>query len=69
MVGLARPHSDLNHDQVSFLNPTYFHECHRFDLHFYFESEPFFETLDSAFPFRLPKADTPPATASFSDKK
>jgi site-specific recombinase XerD len=55
----------MNHDQLSFLNPNYFHGCHPFDLRSYFESDPFFETLDSTFPINLPKADAPPATASF----
>ena len=55
----------MNHDQLSFLNPNYFHGCHPFDLRSYFESDPFFETLDSTFPIKLPKADASPATHSF----
>ena len=55
----------MNQDQLSFLNPNYFHGCHPFDLRSYFESDPFFETLDSTFPIKLPKADASPATHSF----
>ena len=55
----------MNYDQLSFLNPNYFHGFHPFDLRSYFESDPFFEKLDSAFPIKLPKADAPPAKASF----
>ncbi|MHC5001257.1 MAG: hypothetical protein ACYTE1_10650 [Planctomycetota bacterium] len=55
----------MNHDQLSFLNPNYFHGCHPFDLRSYFESDPFFETLDSAFPFQLPRVDSPHPKASF----
>ena len=33
----------MNHDQLSFLNPNYFHGYHPFDLRSYFESDPFFE--------------------------
>ncbi len=55
----------MNYDQLSFLNPNYLHGFHPLDLRSYFESEPFFETLDSTFPIKLPKADAPPATASF----
>ena len=35
----------MNHDQLSFLNPNYFHGCHPFDLRSYFESGPFFGVL------------------------
>jgi len=55
----------MNHDQLSFLNPNYFHGCHPLDLRSYFESDPFFEKLDSAFPIKLPKADASPATPTF----
>jgi len=55
----------MNHDQLSFLNPNYFHGCHPLDLRSYFESDPFFEKLDSAFPIKLPKADAFPATPTF----
>ncbi len=55
----------MNHDQLSFLNPNYFHGCHPFDLRSYFESDPFFEKLDSVFPLKLPKADAAPATPTF----
>ena len=51
----------MNHDQLSFLNPNYFHGCHPFDLRCYFESDPFFENLDSAFPLNLAKTVEPPA--------
>jgi site-specific recombinase XerD len=51
----------MNHDQLSFLNPNYFHGCHPFDLRCYFESDPFFENLDSAFPLNLAKSVEPPA--------
>lgn len=55
----------MNYDQLSFLNPNYFHGCHPLDLRSYFESDPFFEKLDSTFPIKLPKADARPAKASF----
>ena len=51
----------MNHDQLSFLNPNYFHGCHPLDLRSYFESDPFFENLDSAFPLNLAKTVEPPA--------
>ena len=51
----------MNHDQLSFLNPNYFHGCHPFDLRSYFESDPFFENLDSTFPLNLAKTIEPPA--------
>jgi len=40
----------MNHDQLSFLNPNYFHGCHPLDLRSHFESDLFFENLDSGFP-------------------
>src|SRR5210317_483621 len=49
----------MNNDQLSFLNPNYFHGCHPFDLRFHFESDPFFEKLDSAFPLNLAKTVAP----------
>ena len=49
----------MNHDQLSFLNPNYFHGCHPFDLRSYFESDPFFENLDCAFPLNLAKTVEP----------
>jgi integrase/recombinase XerD len=49
----------MNHDQLSFLNPNYFHGCHPFDLRSYFESGPFFENLDCAFPLNLAKTVAP----------
>jgi len=49
----------MNQDQLSFLNPNYFHGCHPSDLRSYFESDPFFENLDSAFPLNLAPEDTP----------
>ena len=55
----------MNHDQLSFLNPNYFHGCHPCDLRSYFESDPFFEKLDSAFPLNLTKAVAPPAKPTF----
>jgi site-specific recombinase XerD len=51
----------MNHDQLSFLNPNYFHGCHPLDLRSYFESDPFFENLDFAFPLNLAKTVEPPA--------
>jgi len=51
----------MNHDQLSFLNPNYFHGCHPLDLRSYFESDPFFENLDSAFPLNLAKTVEVPA--------
>ena len=51
----------MNHDQLSFLNPNYFHGCHPLDLRSYFESDLFFENLDSAFPLNLAKTVEPPA--------
>jgi site-specific recombinase XerD len=51
----------MNHDQLSFLNPNYFNGCHPFDLRSYFESDPFFENLDSTFPLNLAKTVEPPA--------
>ncbi|MCP5018376.1 MAG: hypothetical protein GY938_24330, partial [Ketobacter sp.] len=55
----------MNHDQLSFLNPNYFHGCHPFDLRSYFENDPFFEKLDSAFPLKLAKAVTSPEKPTF----
>ena len=55
----------MNHDQLSFLNPNYFYGCHPCDLRSYFESDPFFEDLDSAFPLNLAKAVAPPAKPIF----
>jgi len=55
----------MNHDQLSFLNPNYFYGCHPFDLRSYFESDPFFENLDPAFPLNLAKALAPPAKPTF----
>ena len=55
----------MNYDQLSFLNPNYFHGCHPLDLCSYFESDPFFEKLDSAFPIKLPNADANPAAPTF----
>jgi len=55
----------MNHDQLSFLNPNYFHGCHPFDLRSYFESDPFFENLDSAFPLNLAKTVEPPAKPTY----
>src|SRR5210317_105579 len=49
----------MNHDQLSFLNPNYFHGCHPFDLRSYFESDPFYENLDCAFPLNLAKTFAP----------
>ena len=49
----------MNYDQLTFLNPNYFHGCHHFDLRSYFESDPFFEKLDSAFPLNLAKTAAP----------
>jgi site-specific recombinase XerD len=51
----------MNHDQLSSLNPNYFHGCHPLDLRSYFESDPFFENLDFAFPLNLAKTVEPPA--------
>lgn len=51
----------MNREQLSFLNLNYFHGCHPFDLRSYFENAPFFEHLDSTFPFNLAQADTSPA--------
>jgi len=55
----------MNHDQSSFLNPNYFHGCHPFDLRSYFESDPFFENLDCAFPLNLAKTVAPPAKPTY----
>ena len=55
----------MNHDQLSFLNPNYFHGCHPFDLRSYFESGPFFENLDCAFPLNLAKTVAPPAKPTY----
>lgn len=55
----------MNREQLSFLNPNYLHGCHPFDLRSYFESDPFFENIDSAFPIKLAKPDTPPPRVSF----
>jgi len=55
----------MNQEQLSFLNPNYFHGCHPFDLRSYFESDPFFENLDSAFPLKLAKTVAPPAKPTF----
>jgi integrase/recombinase XerD len=55
----------MNQDQLSFLNPNYFHGCHPSDLRSYFESDPFFENLDSAFPLNLAPEDTPSPKLSF----
>jgi hypothetical protein len=30
---------DMNYDQLSFLNPNFFHGCHPLDLRSYFESD------------------------------
>ena len=49
----------MNHDQSSFLNPNYFHGCHPLNLRSYFESDPFFENLDSAFPLNLANTVAP----------
>jgi site-specific recombinase XerD len=49
----------MNREQLSFLNPNYFHGCHPSDLRCYFESDPFFEKLDSAFPLKLAPEDAP----------
>jgi len=55
----------MNHDQLSFLNPNYFHGCHPFDLRSHFESDPFFENLDCAFPLNLAKTVAPPAKPTY----
>ena len=55
----------MNHDQLSFLNPNYFHGCHPFDLRSYFESAPFFENLDCAFPLNLAKTVAPAAKPTY----
>ena len=55
----------MNHDQLSFLNPNYFHGCHPFDLRSYFESDPFFEKLDSVFPLNLAKTVAPPVKPTY----
>ena len=47
----------MNHNQLSFSNPNFFHGCHPFDLRSYFESDPFCENLDSAFPLNLVPED------------
>jgi integrase/recombinase XerD len=57
--------ADMNHDQLSFLNPNYFHGCHPFDLRSYFESDPFFENLDSAFPLNLVPEQAPSPKLTF----
>ena len=49
----------MNHDQLSFLNPNYLHGCHPLDLRSYFENDPFFENLDSAFPINLVQEVSP----------
>jgi len=38
----------MNPDELSVLNPDYFHGCHPLDLRSHFENDPFFENLDSA---------------------
>ena len=55
----------MNHDQLSFLNPNYFHGCHPLNLRSYFESDPFFENLDCAFPLNLAKTVAPPAKPTY----
>ncbi len=49
----------MNENQLSFLNPNYFHGCHPLDLRSYFENDPFFENLDSAFPINLVQEVSP----------
>jgi len=55
----------MNNDQLSFLNPNYFHGCHPFDLRSHFESDPFFENLDCAFPLNLAKTVAPPVKPTY----
>jgi integrase/recombinase XerD len=55
----------MNYDQLSFLNPNYFHECHPLDLRSYFENDPFYEKLDSAFPLNLAKTVAPAAKPTY----
>ena len=55
----------MDHDQLSFLNPNYFHGCHPFDLRSYFESDPFFENLDYAFPLNLVPEQAPSPKLTF----
>ena len=55
----------MNYDQLSFLNPNYFHGCHPLDLRSYFESDPFFEKLDSAFPLNLAKTAAPASKPTY----
>jgi integrase/recombinase XerD len=50
----------MNPDHLSVLNPNYFHGCHPLDLRSHFESDPFFENLDSAFPLNTVQ-EIPPA--------
>ena len=52
-------------DQLSFLNPNYFHGCHPLDLRSYFENDPFFEDLDSAFPINLVQEVSPASKLSY----
>lgn len=55
----------MNHDQLSFLNPNYLHGCHPCDLRSYFENDPFFENLDSAFPINLVQELSPTPKLSY----
>ena len=55
----------MNQKQLSFLNPNYFHGCHSFDLRSYFESDPFFEKIDSIFPLNLVQAEPLPPKRPF----
>ena len=49
----------MNWEQLSFINPNYFYGCHPSDLRAYFESAPFFENLNSEFPFQPPQPPMP----------
>lgn len=52
-------------DQLSFLNPNYFHGCHPLDLRSYFENDPFFENLNFAFPINLVQEVCPASKLSY----
>ncbi len=55
----------MNENQLSFLNPNYFHGCHPLDLRSYFENDPFFENLNSAFPINLVQEVSVPPKLSY----
>ena len=55
----------MNPEHLSFLNPNYFNGCHPLDLRSYFESDPFFEKLNSIFPLNLVQTEPIPPKRPF----